>query len=117
MPVTIRQAPAKAIGNRRAGYERVVRGWAPDLVRLQAKGYISPAQIAGVLNSLGILTSKGKPFAESVIRGMLLRGKELGLGLQVRTVADAAAARPYKPRPPRAAKRSPKSPKLRGLTS
>ena len=93
--------------NRRRGYNKMVRAIAPTLVALQGKGYVSAAQIAEALGSTTIRTSKGKPYAESTIFGILKRGRELGLPLVIRTRSEAASAWIRKPRPP---KHQPKTP-------
>ncbi|WP_439468895.1 hypothetical protein [Blastomonas fulva] len=91
MPVTIIHVKA-CIGNRRKGYEQKVRNFAPLLKDLQDKGYFSPGQIAARLAETRLMTPRGKPYSESVIRNMLKRGQELGLPVYVRTRSEASSA-------------------------
>lgn len=107
MAVRITVAPSKPQGNRQKGYDLKVRLLAPILISLQDKGYVSAAHIAAALRQTGMLTPKGKPYAESVIFGMLRRGKQLGLPVIVRSPNEAASAWIRGPRPPRIPKSSP----------
>lgn len=101
MPVSIKRAGKPIRRNRKDGYNRKVRQLAPLLNSLQAKGFVSPAQLADALRGTSLRTSRGEPYAESVIRGMLERGKELGLPLILRTRSEAQSAWIRKPRAPK----------------
>ena len=91
--------------NRRNGYNMKVRHYAPDFQALQDSGYVSVSAMCQYLNSNCQFNSKGKPWAESTIYGMLKRGKELGIPLILRSRSEAASSRINLPRPPRPRKR------------
>lgn len=91
MSVSINHTRARP-SNRKAGYDRRVREMAPLLGLLQAKGFVSARDISTALRLTSLRSSKGKPYAESVVYGWLRRGKLLGLPLIVRSRSEAASA-------------------------
>lgn len=88
MPVMLRQGGkvTRTIRrNRRDGYNRKVRDFAPLLISLQSKGYISANAIAEILRQTSVRTARGNFYAESVIFNMLRRAHELGFPIIRRT--------------------------------
>lgn len=86
-------AGGSSIADHRSALDRRVMRFAGELIALQNAGLLTSREIAESFNRDGIPNPFGRRWAEKTVFRMLVRGRNMGLPLIVRSRSEAAQAR------------------------